>query len=362
MSQMGHSRRFERAPGTSASPQEADIRPRSAPFGCAFSLRLRHNYCARIGRPPDKPISTFGFLVRPLVRRGVLAMIDEDREKKTGPRAPRLIPVIRTEYDRLCEDLGGPADIGVVGISKYNLASYCHTYPTQRVLPVLIQYTPDETLARKHWPWVAFAISEYDYETKELTTYSDEPTPEEVEDLLSQIEKSSRDLNSGLCRLQVLSNRLRDPTAPHRRGHLGWLDAYISQAAAGLLSDDVNESDQHFLVVASAKTAFLERLVDVEVATKLASQRIDRTLLERERGQSNPALLQFVLRCSPVWRSLTGRKPSANKVSRNGREDPDFVVFLQRLARIGCTYEPTRGQVARCLRNLVPATTDQKSL
>ena len=82
-----------------------------------------------------------------------------------------------------------------------------------------------------------------------MTTYSDEPTPAEVEDLLSQIEKSSRDLNSALCRLQVLSNRLRDPTAPHRRGHLGWLDAYISQAAAGLLSDDVNESEQHLLVV-----------------------------------------------------------------------------------------------------------------
>jgi hypothetical protein len=298
------------------------------------------------------------------VHRAVLAMTDEDREKKTGSRnpTPRLPPRIRTEYDRLCEDLGGPADIGEVGISKYDLASYCGTYPTQRVLPVLIQYAPDETLARKHWPWVAFAIGQYDFETKELTTYSVEPTPEEVEDLLSQIEKSSRDLNSVLCRLQVLSDRLRDPTAPHRRGHLGWLDAYISQAAAGLLSDDVNESEQHLLVVESAKMAFLQRLVDVEVAAKVASQRLDRTLLERERGQSNPALLQFVLTCSAVWRSLTGRKPSANKVSRDGREDPDFVVFLQRLARIGRTYEPTRNQVARCLRNLAPATTDQKSL
>jgi hypothetical protein len=290
------------------------------------------------------------------VHRAVLAMTDEDCEKKTGPRdpIPRLLPRIRTEYDRLCEDLGGPADIGAVGISKYHLASYCGTYPTQRVVPVLMQYTPDETLARKLWPWVAFAISQYEFETKEMTTYSDEPTPAEVEDLLSQIAKSSRDLNSALCRLQVLSNRLRDPTAPHRRGHLGWLDAYISQASAGLLSDDVNESEPHLLVVESAKRAFLERLLDVELGAKVASERLDKTLLERERGQSNPALLQFVLRCSAVWRSLTGRKPSANKVSRDGRVDPDFVVFLQRLARIGCTHEPTRDQVARCLRNLAP--------
>ena len=78
-------------------------------------------------------------------------MTDEDREKKTGPRdpIPRLLPRIRTEYDRLCEDLGGPADIGVVGISKYHLASYCHTYPTQRVLPVLMSIYAGRNLSSK---------------------------------------------------------------------------------------------------------------------------------------------------------------------------------------------------------------------
>ena len=63
-------------------------------------------------------------------------MIDEDREKKIGSRGPtpRFPPHrIRTEYDRLCEDLGGPADIGEVGISKEDLASYCSVYPSQRV-------------------------------------------------------------------------------------------------------------------------------------------------------------------------------------------------------------------------------------
>jgi hypothetical protein len=174
------------------------------------------------------------------------------------------------------------------------------TYPTQRVLPVLIQYQPDETLARKHWPWVAFAIGQYDYETKERAKYSDEPTPKGVGDLLSQIKKSARDLNAGLRRLEVLSDRLRDPTAPHRRGHLGWVNAVLSQAAAGFPSSDVNESGLHLLVVDSAKTAFLERLAEVERATKGASQRFDGKLLERERGQSNPALLDFVFRCSAV--------------------------------------------------------------
>jgi hypothetical protein len=289
-------------------------------------------------------------------------MIEKDREKRTGlhDSAPRPMPRIRTEYDRLCEDLGGPANIGVAGISEKDLASYCATYPSQRVLPVLTQYQPDETSARKHWPWAAFAIGQYDYETKEREQYSDEPTPEEVSELLSKIKKSARDLNSGLCRLQDLSYRLADPTAPDRRGHFGWLDAFVSRAAAGLLLDDVSD-EQLLLLVDAEKMAFLKRLVDVEVASKRASERLDRALLERERGQSNAALSNFVFRCSAVWRSLTGRKPSANKVSRHDGEDPDFVVFLQQLARIVHTHEPTRNQVAQCLRKLAPATTDRES-
>ena len=317
-------------------------------------------YRARIGRPPDKPISTIGFLVRPLVHRGVLAMIDEERKNK-GPRFPRPIPVIRTEYDRLCEDLGGPADIGVVGISKEDLASYCQNYPSQRILPLLIQYQPNKTLAQKHWPWVAFAIGLYNYEIMVRKKYSDEPMPKEVGDLLSGIKKSAKDLNSRLCRLQVLSDRLRDPSAPHRRAHLGWLNALVSQAAAGFPSSDVNESGQHLLIVDSAKTAFLERLAEIEGAAKVALQRLDITLLERERGQSNPALFHFVLRCSAVWQSMTRRKPSANKVTRpDGRKDPDFVIFLQRLAQVAGAPEPTRQQVERCLR--ASATEGQKSL
>jgi hypothetical protein len=291
-------------------------------------------------------------------------MSDDDREKKTGSRdpTPRLPPRIRTEYDRLCEDLGGPADIGVeIGPAGVGLAPYCSEYPSSRVLPVLLQFQQDDTLARRHWPWAAFAISHYKYDTNEWAKYSDEPTPKEIGDLLSAIEKSARGLHSGLYRLRLLSDRQRDPTSPYRRGHLRWLDAVISQAAAGLSLDDVSE--QHLLFVDSAKAAFLERLMQIASTVKDTSQRLDRTLLERERGQSNPALLNFVFLGGAIWRSLTGgRKPSANKVHRDHCEDPDFVIFLQQLARIRSLHEPTRKQVAQCLRNLAPPTTDQKSL
>jgi hypothetical protein len=315
-------------------------------------------YRARIGRPPDKPISTIGFLVHPLVRRAVLAMIDKDRKTSPDGSTPRLAPRIRTEYDRLCEELGGPADIGVAGISDKALASYCRAYPSHCVLPVLSQYQRKEKIALRHWPWAAFAISLYDHETKKLKTYSDEPTPKKVEELLSKIEKSAKDLNAGLRGLEILSDRLRDPIAPHRRGHLGWLDAVISQAAAGFPAPDVNESAEHLFIVDAAKTAFLQRLADVEGVTKGVLQHFNRKLLQRERAQSNPALWNFVFRCSAVWRGLTDRKPSANKITRrDGSNDPDFVIFLQRLAQVAAAPVPTRNQVALCLQDPAPVTT-----
>jgi hypothetical protein len=295
------------------------------------------------------------------VHRVVLAMTDDEREKKTGSRypTPRLPPRVRTEYERLCEDFGGPADIGVeIGHENVGLGPYCTEYPSSRVLPVLLQFQPDDLLARKHWPWAAFVISHYHYDTNEWAKYSDEPSPKEIGDLWSTIYRSGRDLHSALCRLRVLSDRQGDPSALSRRGHLRWLDAVISQAAAGLSLDDVSE--QHLLFVDSERAAFLERLARIAGTAKNTS--LDRTLLERERGQSNPALLNFVFRCTAIWRSLTGRKPSANKVSRGDREDPDFVIFLQQLARLQSLHEPTRKQVARCLRNPAPPTTDQKSL
>jgi hypothetical protein len=125
----------------------------------------------------------------------------------------------------------------------------------------------------------------------------------------------------------------------------------------------VNEEPLHQLVVDSAKQAFVERLAMVEGAANFAGKRLDRTLLDRERDQSNPALRNFIFRCSQIWTSLTSRRPSANKVHRrDGSEDPDFVLFLQGLARVAGAPEPTRYQVTTCLRNLTPAITPKNSL
>jgi len=96
---------------------------------------------------------------------------------------------------------------------------------------------------------------------------------------------------------------------------------------------------------------FIKRPAQVQGTTIRAIDRMDRTLLERERGQSNPALSNFVLRCGSIWTSLTGKDPTAERVVRKeGSEDPQFVLFMQRLARVAEAPEPNRNEVALCLK------------
>src|ERR1700733_14023849 len=84
-------------------------------------------------------------------------MIDHCASKlDTESRARRgFFPTLKTDYDRLCDDLGGPADIGVsIPYPGATLGGYCREHPCVRVLPVLARFQPDESRARKHWPWV----------------------------------------------------------------------------------------------------------------------------------------------------------------------------------------------------------------
>jgi hypothetical protein len=302
-------------------------------------------------------------------------------ERSSGPRAPRPIPRIRSELDILYDQLGGPADGVAIDIQRSTFAVYCKDYPSRCIVPILHQYQSDESSARKHWPFAAVAIGQYHFEIEERAKYSDdEPTPNEVEELLLEIERSAGKLKTGLCRLEALSYRMKDPTAPWRREYLAWLDAFVFQAVAEFPSNDVNEIGLQLLVADSAKQTFVKQLAVFEVAAKFAGKILDKKLLKRERGQTNSALPNFVRRCAEIWESMTGRKPSANKIHGTDRKDPDFVIFLQRLARIGQpprfarigqalrlarirqAPKPTRDQVAVCLRNLAPANTKKKIL
>jgi hypothetical protein len=261
---------------------------------------------------------------------------------------------VESDYKKLCDELGGPADIGVTIDPQY-MELCCQEHPADDLLPILLRFQKDQTLARRHWPWVAFAISQYAFERSELAKYTDEPTPKEVIDMLKHINKAAHDLGFGLSRLQALSNRLAHPAATGRRAHLAWLNAFISQAIGGRVSNEVNEDALQTLADDLTTIRLLKQLADLEDVTNAAMHRVDKTLLERERGQSDQALPRFIFCCSRVWKSLTGRRPSAEKVDRKIQpSEPDFLIFVQQLAKSVGFAPPSRHQVATSLRKIHP--------
>ena len=274
--------------------------------------------------------------------------------KNTRDKGPHRLPPslsnIKTEFDKLFVDLGGPADIGV-DINKRALAESCREYPSRQIVPILLPYQNDEGLVRRHWPWAAFAVHQYLFERKEREKYTDEPPPEKTVETLEKIITAARTLSSSLIQLENLSDRLTDPAAPDRRAHLGWLNAIISQAAAGRVSNEVNEDAEALLAVDLGKKAFIKILGEIIDAAELAEKAVDKNFLKRERSPTDPSLPEFVHRCGRIWKSLTKREPSANKVLREATDDlPDFVVFVQKLAEAGRAPSPSLKQVQNSLR------------
>ena len=280
----------------------------------------------------------------------------DDREAgRRRSLASGFFPTIKSEYDELCDELGGSADIGLAD-AEHRLPMYCREYRLGQVRPILSKFQPDDVAVRRHWPWVSFGISQYKFEREVWAKYGGEPTPSEVVKLIANIKRTSGELRSALCQLHALSYRLTDPTTPLHRGHLSWLDAFISQAVAGRISPEANASGEELLLVHTGKEAQIRRLAEIEAAAIEAMQRADKKMLNCERRQSDPALPNFVFRCGMVWKSLTDRQPSANKVTRrDGTEDPDFVIFIQALAKLGKIPSPTRSQVASSLRKMAPS-------
>ena len=260
--------------------------------------------------------------------------MNNDRpERRLGPNWPK------SDFDKLCAEHGGPADLGIT-VEKNIFRGCCGEFPLGRVLPILLQFATDETTARRHWPWAAFAIDQYHFEIKERAKYKDELKPKEIHGVIKEIQRDAHDLRSALTRLQTLAFRLHEHSAPLLRPHLSWLDEFISQAVGGRISNEVTDND---ITVFMEKMTFLKRLAEVEEAAKIAAKRVNVDLLKRKRGQSNPALPNFVWRCEKIWKSMTGRQPSARRVEKRSKsDDPDFVILVKALAKIGNSAEPSR--------------------
>jgi len=259
---------------------------------------------------------------------------------------------LRTDLDRVYLELGGPAPLRG-RVDRNTFARCCNEFAWGKVEPTLRRFQKDRNIAKRHWPWVAFSLSQYRFEQKERQQNGVRLDPKEVISLLNDIRRSAKELVSGLVRFQTYSQALGDPTAPFEKPHLRYLDQLISQAAAGEVAAEVNKDPKYMLWVFSEKMLLLKRLVGIQaVAGEAATRLADRDLLKRKKGQADPALYNLVWRGAEIWSSLTGRVPNANRVHRrDSGEEPDFVLFIQDLVRLAGGERPSRKVVEISLGN-----------
>jgi hypothetical protein len=282
----------------------------------------------------------------------------DDGSAKGNPARSAINPTgnsfgsLRTDLDRVYLELGGPAPLRG-RIDRNTFARCCNEFSWRKVEPTLRRFQKDRVIAKRHWPWVAFALGQYRFERKERQQNSVRLEPGEVTSLINDIHRSAKELASSLARLQSYSQRLGDPTAPFEKPHLRYLDQLISQAAAGDLAAEVNKDPKYMLWVFSEKMSFFQRLSGIEaVAGEAATRLVDRDLLKRKKGQADPALYNLVWRGAEIWSSLTGRVPNANRVHRrDSGEEPDFVLFIQDLVRLAGGERPSRKVVEISLGN-----------
>jgi CRISPR-associated DxTHG motif protein len=269
--------------------------------------------------------------------------------KGTKPRFPPSLNAVKSEYRIFRDQYGEPFTCGDV-FAKINFEHCCREFPRRRFQPTIDRWATDQTHGIRHWPVMAYAASQYAFRQRELSKYGAESSPAQVRESLEEIRKNARRLSRALVQFQEMSARLSDGTAPLAVPHLSWVDEIIAQAMAGQLAPEVNE--ERLALVHAARIDFLRRLVDVEVAARDVQKRLDPRLLRRRRTSENRALRTVVAMAKPIWQSLTGRKPSVNKVA--GERKSDFVTFVQELARIAGGPEPTFKQVQTAFRVRTP--------
>ena len=256
------------------------------------------------------------------------------------PRFPPSLNSVKSDYRIFCDQYGGPIACDD-RFAKIDFEYCCREFPRQKFDPTIDRWVTDPVHGIRHWPVMAYAASQYAFREREFKKYGAVASPAQVRELLDEIRKSARRLSRALARFQEMSARLSDGTAPAAGSHLSWLDEIIAQGMAGEFAADVNE--QRSAIVHFARIDFLGRLAEVEVAAQHAQKHLDPKLLKRARASENRALRTLVAMAKPIWKSLTGRKPSVNKVA--GERKSDFVTFVQELAKIAGGPEPSFKQV-----------------
>src|SRR5262245_39716886 len=113
--------------------------------------------------------------------------------KKSDKAASKSWPSFsfRTDLDRVYLELGGPAPLRG-RIDRNTFARCCNDFSWGKVEPTLRRYQKDRDIAKKHWPWVAFALAQYRFERKERQQNGVRLAPEEIISLLNDIGRSAK--------------------------------------------------------------------------------------------------------------------------------------------------------------------------
>jgi hypothetical protein len=169
---------------------------------------------------------------------------------------------------------------------------------------------------------------------------------------MRSIAKHAKALGRDLTHLQDLADRLSDMEAPDRRSHLAWLHEFISQNIIETRGE-IDDSPEAMAAAHFATLDLCHRLARIEVSAKhAATTRIMPELLRRPRMQGDRGLAGLVWRAASIWRSLTGRVASVNKVTRaaGGDDRPDFAIFVANLAKMSCGGEPSLAEIETAFR------------
>ena len=115
----------------------------------------------------------------------------------------------KSEYDRLCETQGGPAE--VEGFERVNREWSCKQYRLRLFQHLITRWQTDPASGIRHWPHMAFACDQYAYRRKEFGKGEGNLSPVQVRKMLSDIERSAISLPSRLVGFKRSPNH---PTPP----------------------------------------------------------------------------------------------------------------------------------------------------
>ena len=120
-------------------------------------------------------------------------------------RFPPSLNAVKSEYKKFCEQHGGPI-ICDDSFAEIDFEYCCREFPGRRFQPIIDRWVTDPVHGIRHWPVMAFAVSQYAFRQREFSKYGAEASPAQVRELLGEIGKSSRRLGKALVQLQEMSN------------------------------------------------------------------------------------------------------------------------------------------------------------